>query len=60
MDSWHELNIRLQMESLISTREGMIADNQQCIYLGEAMAYESDSFQVNSMEFIRLLEELRS
>jgi len=58
MDAWHELNIRLQMEALISEREGMIAENQSRAYLGLQAAYVKDSFDLNGSEFIRLREDL--
>ncbi len=59
MDSWNQLNIRLQMEALISQREGMIAENLICISLGRTPPYSEDSFQINASEFIKLLEVLR-
>lgn len=49
-----ELDTRLQMEALISEREGMIAENKQREYLGQAMAYVEDSFLMNS----KLLNDL--
>ncbi len=60
MDAWHELNIRLQMEALISEREGMIAENKQREHLGESMAYWGDSFEINKAAFVHLLEALRN
>ncbi len=60
MDIWYELNIKLQMEALISEREGMIAENQQRVHLEQSMAFTEDSFQINASGFTRLLEELRS
>jgi hypothetical protein len=59
MDVWYELNIRLQMEALISEREGMIAENKQREHLGQSMAYQEDSFAINRNEFDRLLQALR-
>ncbi len=59
MDNWFELNIRLQMEALVSEREGMIAENQQRIHLEQSMAYQEDSFRLNANQFTHLLELLR-
>jgi hypothetical protein len=59
MDAWKELNIRLQMEYLISKREGMIAENKQREHLEQSMAFWEDSFQKNADEFLNLLNALR-
>jgi hypothetical protein len=59
MDAWHELNVRLQMEALISEREGMIAENKQREYMNESMAYSKGAFENNARELTFLLEELR-
>ncbi len=53
MDKWHVLNIRLQMEMLITEREGMIAANQQRIHRGESLAWEESNFQALSSQFAR-------
>ena len=54
------LNIRLQMETLITEREGMIAENQQRIHRGESLAYTEMQFATLSNEFTKLLEVLRN
>ena len=59
MDNWHYLNIRLQMECLITEREGMIAENKQREHRGESLAYVEDSFQITNRRFTELLEILR-
>jgi len=38
------LELRCELEELITEREGMIAENQQRAFLGQAMAYCDDSF----------------
>jgi hypothetical protein len=60
MDEWHILNIRLQMEALISEREGMIAENQHRLSVGQSVAYGEDSFMLNAKQFTNLLCSLRS
>lgn len=60
MDTWYELNIKLQMEALISEREGMIAENQQRVHLEQSMAFTEDSFQINASGFTQLLEAIRN
>ncbi len=57
---WHLLNIRLQMETLISEREGMIAENLQRVHLEQSMAYQEDSFLRNANQFSLLVEQFRS
>ena len=54
------LNIRLQMETLITEREGMIAENQQRFHLEQSMAYTEDSFQILNRRFIELWEILKN
>ena len=54
------LNIRLQMETLITEREGMIAENQQRIHRGESLGYTEMQFATLSNEFTKLLEVLRN
>lgn len=36
---------RIALEVLITVREGMIAENGQCVYSGQAPAYVGDNFQ---------------
>lgn len=57
---WHLLHIRLQMESLISEREGMIAENLQRVHFGQSLAYQEDSFQINANQLTQLIEQLRN
>ena len=59
MDEWHVLNVRIQMEMLITEREGMIAENQQRIHQGESMAYWEDSFLILNRQFTELWETLK-
>ncbi len=59
MDNWHVLNIELQIEMLITEREGMIAANQQRIHRGESLAWEESNFQGLNDQFARLLEDLK-
>lgn len=54
------LDIRLQMEALITERAGMIAENQFRVFCGHQIAYSEDQFQIISANFQRLLEILRS
>jgi hypothetical protein len=42
------LLIRIQLEALISEREGMIAENLQRVHLEQSMAYCEDSFIINA------------
>jgi len=59
IDEWHALNIKLQMEMLITEREGMIAENLQRVHRGESMAYVEDSFQMLNARFTHLWEVLK-
>jgi hypothetical protein len=60
MDEWHTLNIRLQMEILITEREGMIAENQCREHLGQTTAYTMDNFQILNEQFTKLWEYLKN
>jgi hypothetical protein len=60
MNEWQLMNIRLQMEALISEREGMIAENQYRTICGNQIAYTEDSFHLNAEEFHKLIEVLRT
>jgi hypothetical protein len=40
------MNIDIELQALIAEREGMIAENKQREYLGQAMAYVEDSFLI--------------
>lgn len=51
-----EIDILLQMHSLITEREGMVAENMARYYLHEPPAYYDDAFQKLQGKF----EELRS
>jgi len=48
------LNIRLQMEELICTREGMLAINQFRINRGEVIAYNESEFDNLRSQFEHL------
>ena len=52
------LNIRLQMEALITQREGMLAENQHRLNRGEAVAYRDAAFLQLASEFMQLREGL--
>jgi len=54
------LDVRLQMEILISEREGMIAENMQREYLGQSMAYDSRAFDNISIQLSMLISVLRA
>lgn len=60
MDEWHILNIKLQIEMLITEREGMIAENLQRIDQGKSLAYAEDSFQILNAQFTKLWEDLKN
>jgi hypothetical protein len=60
MGEWHLLDIRLQMEALITEREGMIADNQFRIAMGEIAVYNNEDFSRLAGRMTSLLVELRS
>ena len=59
MTTQYELNIRLQMEALITEREGMIAENKQREHLGQSMAHGEDKFISIAGQFTYLLGEFR-
>lgn len=54
------LDIRLQMEGLITEREGMIAENDMRKYLGESPAYTEINFQVLNGNIQGCIELLRN
>jgi len=58
MDEWHALNIKLQMEMLITEREGMIAENLQRVHREESMAYGHEEFEELIFRINNLREEL--
>ncbi len=60
MDNWHYLNIELQIEMLITEREGMVAANQERIHRGESLAWEQSNFEALNNQFARLLEDLKN
>jgi len=51
----HLLELRIELEELITEREGMVATNSQRIHLEQPMAYEDDAFQIitNRMKTVR-------
>ena len=59
MNNWKELDIRIQMETLITEREGMLAENAWRKQTGGSVAYVMDNFQMLNNQFTKLLEELR-
>jgi len=54
------LDIRLQMESLISEREAMIAENMHRQAVGNSMAYGEDAFLQNAGFISALISYLRT
>lgn len=54
MDDSSLMNIRVNLEALITDREGMVAENQSRVQRGEAPAYHEDSFQMISNAIIEL------
>ena len=52
------INKEIELQALITEREGMIAENQYRIGLNQTIAYCEDSFMVLS-ERIRDLKELK-
>jgi hypothetical protein len=50
------MKVRIELEALITEREGMIAKNTQREHLGYSMAYWEDSFAILASK-IRELEE---
>ena len=49
------LELRIELEELITEREGMIAKNLQRVHLEQSMVYEDDAFLIvqNRMKAIR-------
>ena len=35
---------KILLEALVTEREGMLAENTQCLHLGESMAYGQEAF----------------
>lgn len=60
MDAFAELNYRARIESLITEREGMIAENKQREQLGHSMAYPESEFMRIVREFEQIQLDLRS
>ena len=54
------LDIRLQMEALITEREGMIAENIQREHLSQSMAYTAVAFEIITSQLSSLIGVLRS
>lgn len=48
------LNLRCELEVLITRREGMVAENQKCLAKGEAPKYTMGDFEeiANSISYI--------
>jgi hypothetical protein len=57
-DDGRLLNIRIQMEEMITRREGMIAENQWRENRGESQAYSVDDFSRLEIEFAHLRTQL--
>jgi hypothetical protein len=54
-----ELMFRCKFEALITTREGMVAENKQREHAGQFMAYVAEDFNQIQHQFCLLEEELR-
>jgi hypothetical protein len=53
------LDVWLQAQTLISEREGMIAENKQREYRGQGLAYTEEDFKIRADAFQWLLTHLR-
>ena len=51
------LNIRCQIEALISRREGMIAENKQRERRGESLAYGEKAFDDLEQSFVSIIPD---
>lgn len=51
-----DLKRRIELEALISEREGMVAENLARSMLGERMAYFNDDFFRNAQEIRELIK----
>ncbi len=54
------LDLKIEMEMLITEREGMIAENSQRIHLNQAMAYTDNDFEKVRSKMNLLLSNLRA
>lgn len=54
------LAIRVELESLITRREGMLAFNAHRTALGYSIGYDEDAFNYITKQFERLTHEARS
>lgn len=52
------LEFRLDMEALITEREGMVAENMQRQVLGQSMAWTGDDFNTVQQKLERLHAEM--
>lgn len=48
-------NAQVELQKLITEREGMIAENKQREHLGQSMAYWEDSFMQQADKFDKLI-----
>jgi len=46
---------QIELQALLTEREGMVAENMQRLHIGQSMAYNEDSFQILA-EKIRALK----
>lgn len=53
-----ELFYEIRIQSIITEREGMIAENQQRLLLGQSVTYREDAFLSLVAKFDELIEEL--
>ncbi len=54
------LEMRLELEEIISEREGMIAENMQRQSIDQSIAYHYDSFYENALRLRAIRERLIS
>lgn len=60
MSDFRNLDVRLQMEALITMREGMLATNMVRIQKGLALAYTEDSLVTLATQFEHLIDVHRA
>jgi len=59
MDDTRLLIVRIGMESLITEREAMIAENYYRASCGNSPAYSEDSFMIVKSKFTELIEAIK-
>ena len=56
----NNLAIYIQLEALISEREGMIAENKRRESVGHSMAYDDNAFNYNAQDMRKLLSKVQA